>query len=70
MPKTSSSVLPEAYRNKAVVTVPEVAALLRVAETTVYGWVSSGILRAYRFRGSIRVATADLLEFIDRSAIE
>jgi excisionase family DNA binding protein len=52
-----------------VLTVNQIAELLQVSSTIVRGWITSGMLACYRLgargcRGAIRVAEADLQEFL------
>ena len=49
----------EAHALPKVLTVAEVAAYLRVSETTVWRWCSSGRLAAFRIGRSWRVRRAD-----------
>ena len=50
----------KAHALSKVLTVAEVAAYLRVSETTVWRWCSSGRLAAFRSGRSWRVRRADL----------
>ncbi len=47
-----------------VLTVPEVAQFLRVAEKTVYGLVKRGELKAFRVGRVMRCHRADVLSFV------
>jgi excisionase family DNA binding protein len=47
-----------------LMTVSEVAALLRVSTMTVYRLVDAGLLRAIRIGRSLRLPRASVLEFI------
>lgn len=54
---------PSAYR------VREIATILAVDASTVYRWISKGLLRAYRFEDTIRIAPEDFEAFRRRSVI-
>ncbi|MFL5333698.1 MAG: helix-turn-helix domain-containing protein [Geminicoccaceae bacterium] len=60
-PATSSPVLPE------FLTIPEVAARLRVSPRTVHRWLADHQLAAHQFGRAVRVATADLARFVATS---
>ena len=49
--------------------VREVAADLKVDQSTVYRWIKTGALGSYRLQGSIRVPAAELAAFKRRSFI-
>lgn len=44
--------------------VSEIAKRLKVSERTVYNWIDSGYLRAYKLGGVLRVREDDLANFI------
>jgi excisionase family DNA binding protein len=48
-----------------LLTVPEVAAWLRVRPSTVYTWVESGRLTCIRLSGRIRFVRNDILRWIE-----
>jgi excisionase family DNA binding protein len=50
-----------------LLTVPEVAALLRVSTMTVYRLVDGGMLRGLRVGRSIRLPRASVREFLSRA---
>lgn len=52
-----------------LLTVTDVAEACNVRPKTVYGWISTGKLRAYKLGGSIRVAEADLERFLAGSVL-
>jgi excisionase family DNA binding protein len=48
-----------------ILTLPEVAQLLKVAEKTVYSMAQKGQLPAFKIRGQWRIRRADLDEWIE-----
>jgi excisionase family DNA binding protein len=50
--------------------VREIAVMLSVDDSTVYRWIEKGMLAAYRFEDSIRVAPEDFEAFKKRSLIK
>jgi len=53
-----------------LLTVHEVATILRLNPLTVYGYIRSGKIRAAKFGRSYRVAQEDLQDFINRHTPE
>jgi excisionase family DNA binding protein len=53
---------------KPLLTVHEVAALLKVRESTIRAWINEGDLRAIRFGREWRVAEKDLESFLNTHA--
>ena len=51
-------------------TVPEVAAILRVSNMTIYRRLDDGDLRGYRFGRSVRIKARDLDDYIRWSEIQ
>jgi excisionase family DNA binding protein len=49
----------------SLLTVREVAHVLRVKETTVREWLRKGVLKGYRIPGGWRVRVANLLDFME-----
>lgn len=49
--------------------VREIATILAVDDSTVYRWIAKGLLRAYKFEDTIRVAREDFDAFRRRSVI-
>lgn len=60
---TEETSAPSAYR------VREIATILAVDASTVYRWISKGLLTAYRFDDTIRIAREDFEAFRRRSII-
>ena len=54
--------------SKPMLTIHEVAALLKVKESTVRSWVRDGSLRAVKFGRDWRVAQKDLEAFVESHA--
>lgn len=50
-----------------ILTVADVAKYLRVSETTVWRWCSSGLVPAFRIGRGWRIRQSDLEEYINRS---
>jgi len=53
-----------------LLTVAEVAEKLRVDRTTVYRWIKSGKLKAYRAGQQFRIDEEDLMNFLCADAIK
>ncbi|WP_206420033.1 helix-turn-helix domain-containing protein [Minwuia thermotolerans] len=51
-----------------MLTIHEVAELLKMKETTVRGWINDGSLRAVKFGRDWRVAFKDLERFVEERA--
>ena len=51
-------------------TIPEIAALLKVSEATVRGWIHESELRAVRLGREFRVAAKDLEAFVNARATQ
>jgi excisionase family DNA binding protein len=56
--------------NEKILTVPQVAEYLQMAESTVYGWVQQGKLRGIKLGRSVRIKLSDLQRFLDNRAEE
>ena len=50
--------------SKPMLTLHEVADLLKMKEGTIRGWINSGQLRAFKFGREWRVAQKDLEQFV------
>jgi excisionase family DNA binding protein len=48
------------------ITLPAVAERLSVSRRTVYRWIKSGDLNAYKFANEYRIAESDLQDFLER----
>ena len=46
-------------------TLPEVAERLKVSRRTVYRWIKSGELRAYKFANEYRITESALKDFLE-----
>lgn len=53
-----------------LLTVPEIAGLLRVSKMTVYRLIQSGELSAYKIGGSYRVNDVVLAEYLNNSVTD
>ena len=55
----------------AMLTLKEVAATVRVAESTVRRWIRGGTLPAYKLgkRGQVRVSSDDLQHFLEQQRL-
>ena len=47
-----------------VVTVPEVAEMLRIGRNTAYGLIHSGAIESIRVKGQIRITKASVIKFL------
>jgi len=54
--------------SKPMLTLHEVAELLKVKESTVRAWIKDGQLRAFKFGRDWRVAVKDLENFVEAHA--
>jgi len=50
-----------------VLTVPEVAEILRITRQTAYNYISQGKIKTKKFGKTARVLKRDLISFIERS---
>jgi len=55
---------------EALLTLPEVAAVLRVSPATVYRLVALRQIRFIKLRGGIRLRREDLAEFLNRTSVD
>ncbi|RED52156.1 helix-turn-helix domain-containing protein [Aestuariispira insulae] len=54
--------------SKPMLTLHEVAELLKIKESTIRSWINNGQLRAYKFGREWRVAQKDLESYIQSHA--
>ena len=52
-----------------ILTISEVAELLKVSDRTVRNWIEKGTIKAYRFGLVYRIKKADFDEFVKQSQV-
>lgn len=52
------------------ITVKELARYLSVKEKTIYSWVESGKIPAYKFNGALRFHIKEIKEFVKQSRVK
>lgn len=52
-----------------IMTISEVAELLKVSDRTVRNWIEKGTIKAYRFGLVYRIKKADFDEFVKQSEV-
>jgi len=53
-----------------LLTVKDVAAMLKVSKSTVYQWANAGLIPTCKINGTIRFKEPEILEWIDSSRID
>ncbi len=62
--QTAEELLPELANYPGIITLPQVAKILRLSRTKAYGLAADGTLPALRIGGSVRVLKSDLAKLI------
>lgn len=53
--------------NLQLLTPKETAKILSVDRVTIYKWIKSGFLKAYKIEGIVRIKKEDLKKFIEKT---